>query len=307
MKKIIVGIVAATAIASPIALATSANAEVVSSDPTCSPVKHVNAWTETLYKYSPVKVNEGPTQWDIKDAPAGFPKTWTVKGKTVNYFRDGNKTSTVAHPVIEGVTCSVTLPEHFAGEGTYTVVVPFVKGVDTFLFGVQGYDQNVAIDHDVTVTKSMAAQFWIGHTAQEGYVIANPTTAQWHIDFTFATGPNDVKLNDAATSEVSKHVDLPDEFLTQHEGGYFSTQVESRIINNTGVDQVVSVMYKDQQDGPLWIERGVFDNWTNQIVIPAWSAKTFTFDVWYDAPVGSPSEVPDDLTLDFNVNATPVV
>ena len=41
----------------------------------------------------------------------------------------------------ETVTCSVTLPEHFAGEGTYSVVVPFVKGVDTFLMGVQGYDE----------------------------------------------------------------------------------------------------------------------------------------------------------------------
>ena len=116
------------------------------------------------------------------------------------------------------------------------------------------------------------------------------------------------RLNDAATSEVSKHVDLPDEFLTQQDGGYYSTQVESRIINNTGVDQVVSVMYADQQDdNQVWIQRGVFDNWTNQIVIPAWSAKTFTFEVWHDAASGSPSNVPDDLTLDFSVNATPVV
>ena len=81
------------------------------------------------------------------------------------------------------MTCSVTLPEHFAGEGTYSVVVPYVRGVDTFLMGVQGYDENVAITQDVTVTKAMAGQFWIGHKAQEGYVIANPDTAQWHIDF----------------------------------------------------------------------------------------------------------------------------
>ena len=90
---------------------------------------------------------------------------------------------------IEGVTCSVTLPEHFAGEGTCSVVVPYVRGVDTFLMGVQGYDEKVAITKDVTVTKAMVNKFWIGHTAQEGYVIANPDTAQWHIDFGFATGP----------------------------------------------------------------------------------------------------------------------
>ena len=52
--------------------------------------------------------------------------------------------------------------------------------------GVQGYDEKVAITQDVTVTKAMAGQFWIGHQAQEGYVIANPNTAQWHIDFQFA-------------------------------------------------------------------------------------------------------------------------
>jgi hypothetical protein len=52
--------------------------------------------------------------------------------------------------------------------------------------GVQGYDEHVAITHDVTVTKAMAGQFWIGHKAQDGYVIANPDTAQWHIDFAFA-------------------------------------------------------------------------------------------------------------------------
>ena len=62
----------------------------------------------------------------------------------------------------------MTLPEHFEGEGTYSVVVPFVKGVDTFLMGVQGYDEKVVITQDVTVTKEMAGQFWIGHQAQEG-------------------------------------------------------------------------------------------------------------------------------------------
>jgi hypothetical protein len=187
MKKFLLGFVAATAVATPIALtAGSASAATISTDPACSPVKDVAAWNETLYKYVPVKSSDGPTQWDTKDAPAGTHKTWTVKGKDVDYVRDGNKANIIQHPAIEGVTCSVTLPEHFEGEGTYSVVVPFVKGVDTFLLGVQGHDEKIAITQDVTVTKEMAGQFWIGHQAQEGYVIANPDTAQWHIDFQFA-------------------------------------------------------------------------------------------------------------------------
>ena len=79
------------------------------------------------------------------------------------------------------------------------------------------------------------------------------------------------------------------------------------IHNDSDRDQSVGVMYADQQhDNKVWIERGVFDNWTNSITIPAHSSTTFTFDVWYDAPIGSPAEVPDGLTLDFGVTATPV-
>ncbi len=66
-------------------------------------------------------------------------------------------------------------------------------------------------------------------------------------------------------------------------------------------------MYADQpDDNKVWIERGVFDNWTNGNTIPAHGSKTFTFDVWYDAPIGSPAEVPDGLKLDLRVIATPV-
>jgi len=198
MRKIILGLVATAAIAAPLAVAGSASADTVSSDPTCVPVKHVDGWTETLYKYSPVKSSDGPTQWDSVNASAGTHKTYVVKGKNVDYMRDGTKTNNILHPVVEGVTCSVTLPEHLVGEGTYTVVVPVVKGVDTFLYGVQGYDEHVAITQDVTVTKAMAGQFWIGHKAQEDYVVANPDTAQWHIDFHFATGPDDVNATPVA-------------------------------------------------------------------------------------------------------------
>ena len=223
MRKVLLGLVASAAIATPLVAATAANAEVVSSDSTCVPVKAVAASTETLYKYVPVKINAGPTQWDTVNAPAGTHKSWLVKGTNVDYVRDGNKTSTVAHPAVEGVTCSVTLPEHFEGEGTHSVVVPFVKGVDTFLMGVQGYDEKVAITQDVTVTKAMAGQFWIGHQAQAGYVIANPNTAQWHIDFQFGyDGSTDVNAQGVGTVGKATVQDM-DTANLKFVGGYVNS------------------------------------------------------------------------------------
>jgi hypothetical protein len=178
MRSILLGLATAAVIASPIALAASANAAVLN-DSNCKPVAAKPAVTELQYKYVPNKTNAGPTQWS--------PKSDLTTFNGIAYHRDGNKTRNIEiTAAVDGVTCSVTLPEHFAGEGTYSVVVPFVTGVDTFLMGVTGYDEHVAITHDVTVTKAMAGQFWIGHQAQDGYVIANPDTAQWHIDFGFA-------------------------------------------------------------------------------------------------------------------------
>ena len=83
-------------------------------------------------------------------------------------------TSTVTHPAIEGVNCSVTLPAAFEGERTYRVVAPITKGVDTFIIGARGYDEHTAITHDSVVTKADADQFWAGYKAQSGDVIANP-------------------------------------------------------------------------------------------------------------------------------------
>ena len=120
-------------------------------------------------------------------------------------------------------------------------------------------------------------------------------------------GQSDVRLTEATS--ISKHIDLPDAFPTEHAAdgfpGYYSTRIPMAITNDSDVDMPVNVMYADQQDGNrVWIERGVFENWTNSMTIPAHSTKVFTFDVWYDAPVGSPEDVPNDLTLDFVVNAT---
>jgi len=72
---------------------------------------------------------------------------------------------------------------------TCSVTVPYTPGIDTFLYGVNGYSQSAPITQDVTVTGGLegadgtAAQFWIGYTAQPGYVIDNPNAAPSHFDF----------------------------------------------------------------------------------------------------------------------------
>src|SRR4051794_22798933 len=105
MKKLLLGFAAAAAVAAPMALTagSASAATIVSTDPACSPVKDAAARSETFYKYVPVKSSDGPTQWDTVPAPAGTPKTWIVKGKLVEYVRDGNKVNIIQHPAIEGV------------------------------------------------------------------------------------------------------------------------------------------------------------------------------------------------------------
>ena len=66
---------------------------------------------------------------------------------------------------------------------TCSVTVPYTPGLNTFLYGVPGHPETEAITSDVTVTPETAGQFWIGYTAQPGYVITNPGAGQWHIDF----------------------------------------------------------------------------------------------------------------------------
>ena len=67
--------------------------------------------------------------------------------------------------------------------------MPYTPGLDTFLYGVNGYSQYTPITHDVTITGGLkgldgtAGQFWIGYTAKPGYVDTNPGAGTWHIDF----------------------------------------------------------------------------------------------------------------------------
>ena len=46
---------------------------------------------------------------------------------------------------------------------------------------MSGYDQNVAITNDVTITPDMAGQFWIGYSPEGTYWAQNAGTM--HIDF----------------------------------------------------------------------------------------------------------------------------
>ena len=64
MRKILLGLVAAAAIATPLAAAAAANADTASSDPTCVPVKAAIAVTHIEYKYIPKVRGQGPTHWN---------------------------------------------------------------------------------------------------------------------------------------------------------------------------------------------------------------------------------------------------
>ena len=186
MRKIILGLVAATIVAAPLALAGPASADtILSTDPTCSPVKEAAAYTETFYKYKPAVNGTGPTYWATKgenvNAPAGAHKLFNG----IDYVRDGVKTNSVFHEAVQGVNCGVTLPQFDTTNVAYTplanVTVPFTPHVKTYLYGVQGYNQDVPITEDVNVDRTEAWQFWVRYEVEDGYVALNE--GQWHIDF----------------------------------------------------------------------------------------------------------------------------
>ena len=176
MKKFILGGLAAAAVITPVAATagSASAATIVSTDPACSPVKEAPAVTHIEYKYVPVKSGTGSTHW----ATTG--SLLSIKVNGIDYVRDGNKTRIVTDvPAVEGVTCSVTLPQ-FADEGG-SVTVPFTEHVDTFLYGVHGHPETEAITGDVTVTNMDVSQFWLGYVVHEGYAASNAGTT--HIDF----------------------------------------------------------------------------------------------------------------------------
>ena len=105
---------------------------------------------------------------------------------------------------------------------------------------------------------------------------------------------------------AGKHINLPDAFSIEHSAdgfpGYYSTQIKVLVFNDTNVAKNIHLMYADQQDGNrVWIERVRYTDGLPGDVVPAHSSRLAVFDVWYDASVASPSEVPDDLVFDFGI------
>jgi hypothetical protein len=154
MRKLIILAISLVALAATTVLTLGvgiANASTVSTASDCKPV-----FAHTEYKWVP----------------------------DVAYHRDGTKSQ-----FIDSVTCAVSAPTFNLDVNTCSVTVPYTQGIDTFLYGVNGYPQTEAITHDVTVTGGLegadgtAPQFWIGYQAQPGYVIANPGAAPTHFDF----------------------------------------------------------------------------------------------------------------------------
>jgi len=183
MRKILLGLVATAALATPLVATTAAHADTTPPT-TCTSVAAQPAHSYNEFKYVPVKNGTGPTRWSVTSGLTSFDK--------VSYVQDGTKTRTVDVPAVAGVDCppivpdgpqSATLPEHFAGEGTCSVVVPYTLGVETRLYGVPGHPETDPITADVAVTNADVAQFWVGYTAVGDNLITNPTAGQWHIDF----------------------------------------------------------------------------------------------------------------------------
>src|SRR5437763_17179849 len=104
MKKLILGLVAATAVAAPFAIAGSASAAVVSSAPNCVPVQAAPAVTHLAYKYKPPVNGSASTYWSKVNAA-----TLTVGG--IAYTVTGVTRMTVGIPAVLGaITCAATPP-----------------------------------------------------------------------------------------------------------------------------------------------------------------------------------------------------
>jgi hypothetical protein len=141
--------------------------------------------THTDYKWVPDVNGSGSTMWTVNNFPNATKTTFVVKGANVAYHRDGDKT-TQASDSLCGVDAATKLVDSTHG---CSVTIPYVQGVNTFLYGVNGHPQTEAITSDVTVSAGLngdldtAPQFWIGYQAKPGYVIENLSSATTHIDF----------------------------------------------------------------------------------------------------------------------------
>ena len=123
---------------------------------------------------------QGGWQNLVRQDGSGFNNT----GDCVSYAAQGGVLKAKPAPIT-----AVSVPAFNLDAGSCSVTVPYTKGINTFLYGVNGYSQDTPITRDVTVTGGLdgadgtAPQFWIGYTAQPGYVIANAGASPTHFDF----------------------------------------------------------------------------------------------------------------------------
>ena len=161
MKKVIVGLLVAAvtaAIAVPLAVAGGGNSDAANA---CKQ----GGWQNLVRQDGTSFNNQGDCV--SYAAQGGVPKTKPAAAP---------EPIAVSAPMfdLDGTTCSVT--------------VPYTKGIDTVLYGVNGHGET-PITGAVTVTGGLdgapgtAPQFWIGYAAKPGYVIANPGAAPTHFDF----------------------------------------------------------------------------------------------------------------------------
>jgi hypothetical protein len=105
------------------------------------------------------------------------------QGDCVSYAAQGGTPKMKPAPIT-----GVSEPTFALDANTCSVTVPYTPGIDTVLYGVNGYPET-PITHSVTVTGGLdgangtAPQFWIGYTAQPGYAIDNPGSSPTHFDF----------------------------------------------------------------------------------------------------------------------------
>jgi hypothetical protein len=106
------------------------------------------------------------------------------QGPCVSYVVNGGVPKAKAAP-----STAVFEPTFDYNVNSCSVKVPYTPGLDTRLYGVNGYSEDAPITHDVTITAGLAGvagtaqQFWVGYKAQPGYVNSNPGAGTSHIDF----------------------------------------------------------------------------------------------------------------------------
>ena len=196
MRKIILGLVAAAAIVTPIAATTTVANAATTATTACTPSAATPRIDHSEYQWvaavaKPKLHLEYKWTSTTKNPSTDLAHVWLRSLDTTKRGLPQVTRTVIDQPAHAAVTCGVTLPTSFVDQTTCqspiaSAVVPVTPGVKTFLKGVRGYDERVAIDHDVTVTSAMAGQFWVGHEANDGYVISNPDTAAWHVDFQFS-------------------------------------------------------------------------------------------------------------------------